>query len=155
MKKHNRYIRFCMKERPNVIQQFPDMKPTDVTRELARRWKRLSEKEKENQNIEKNERNEKNNTQNLECIIFLSLYLLVFYVIYLFLYFYPSAKDLPLALPNPYTGINDNVYPLSLPKPTPLYPLFPLQLHPFHPLNLPISLHLFFCLIYSYLFFIL
>lgn len=47
-RKKTSYLSFIMKERPNVMSEFPDLSPQDVTRELGKRWSSLSDEEKGN-----------------------------------------------------------------------------------------------------------
>jgi hypothetical protein len=119
MKKgYSSYIIFCMEERTNVIRDFPMMKPTDVTRELAKRWKALSSGEQE---WYKNK--DKNGGKDEKGDIIILLVFFIFYILVSMLIYFsflsssslPSSSSSPLLLPNPYTGINKNVYPLSLP----------------------------------------
>ena len=46
-KKYNAYTFYASHERPCVKEEFPDMSATEVTKELARRWKQISEESKE------------------------------------------------------------------------------------------------------------
>lgn len=46
-KKVNGYIVFGSEIRPKIKEEYPDMKPVDVTKEIARRWKELDEESKE------------------------------------------------------------------------------------------------------------
>jgi len=46
-KKYNAYTFYASMERPCVKEEFPDMSATEVTKELARRWKQISEESKE------------------------------------------------------------------------------------------------------------
>jgi hypothetical protein len=45
-KKQSGYILFCSEKRPEVKDKHPEMKSTEVTTEIARMWKELSEKKK-------------------------------------------------------------------------------------------------------------
>lgn len=44
-KKHSPYITFCMAERGNMVQKYPNLKATEITEKLAQEWKRLKEEE--------------------------------------------------------------------------------------------------------------
>ena len=39
----NAYVHFCTSERPAVVAEHPGMAPTDVMRELGRRWRALDD----------------------------------------------------------------------------------------------------------------
>lgn len=41
-KKLSPYIKFCMKERPKIVKQYPQMKFADVGRELGKRWRAMN-----------------------------------------------------------------------------------------------------------------
>ena len=40
------YIHYCISERPNIKKEYPNMKPKDVTRELGKRWRQLTDEQK-------------------------------------------------------------------------------------------------------------
>ena len=46
MKKLSAYTHFCQEHRAQVKEENPEMKATDVTKELANMWKSLDEEEK-------------------------------------------------------------------------------------------------------------
>lgn len=45
-KKPNPYIKFCSEQRPIIKEQFPEMKQTQIISELGKRWKELSQEDK-------------------------------------------------------------------------------------------------------------
>jgi len=96
------YISFCVQNRPIVQREFPNMRPTDVTREVARRWK-----------------NSKNKIQTSDIITLLIYGSLTIFYSYLFYIMYNMSGHIPETkiLAITYIPPLKKVYPLALPMP--------------------------------------
>lgn len=47
-KKHSSYIKFCMDERKNMRELYPDLSATEITKKLGEEWGRLKETDIDN-----------------------------------------------------------------------------------------------------------